>query len=98
MDFELNKSKFINLKKEELNYIDSIAKISSNRLLSETEKLEVYRTLNNYNIKLNEILKNLLRIFQRDDTLTKDNLNDVIIEFDLDKDYLSAGLNQNKSV
>ena len=60
MDFELNKSKFINLKKEELNYIDSIANISSNRLLSETEKLEVYRTLNNYNIKLNEILKNLL--------------------------------------
>ena len=90
MDFELNKSIFINLKKEELNYIDSIAKISSNRLLSETEKLEVYRTLNNYNIKLNEILKNLLRTFQRDDTLTKDNLNDVIIEFDLDKDYLSS--------
>lgn len=90
MDFELNKSNFINLKKEELNYIDSIAKISSNRLLSETEKLEVYRTLNNYNIKLNEILKNLLRTFQRDDTLTKDNLNDVIIDFDLDKDYLSS--------
>ena len=40
MDFELSKRKFINLKKEELNYIDSIAKISSNRLLSEEEKLE----------------------------------------------------------
>ncbi len=90
MNYELNKSEFINLKKEELNYIDSIAKISSSKILSELEKLEIYRTLNDYKIKLNEILKKLWSTFSKDNSLTKENLRDVIIEFDLDKNYLSS--------
>lgn len=90
MDYELNKSELEKIKREELAYIDNIAQISSNKTLSETEKLEIYRTLNSYEIKLNEILKKLWRTFPRDDSLTKDNLKDVIIEIDLPKDYLSS--------
>ena len=90
MNYELNKNEFEKIKREELAYIDSIAQISSNKTLSETEKLEIYRTLNSYEIKLNEILKKLWSTFPRDDSLTKDNLKDVIIEIDLPKDYLSS--------
>lgn len=90
MKYELLKNNFIKLKKEELNYIDNIADISSNKILSELEKLEIYRTLNNYKIKLNEILKNFWSTFQKDDSLTMENLKDIIIEIDLDKNYLSS--------
>lgn len=90
MNYELYKNEFEKIKREELAYIDSIAQISSNKTLLETEKLEIYRTLNNYEIKLNEILKKLWSTFPRDDSLTKDNLKDVIIEIDLPKDYLSS--------
>ena len=90
MNYELNKNEFEKIKRDELSYIDSIAQISSNKTLSETEKLEIYRTLNNYEIKLNEILKKLWSTFPRDESLTKDNLKDVIIEIDLPKDYLSS--------
>ena len=45
MNYELNKNEFEKIKREELEYIDSIAQISSNKILSETEKLEIYRTL-----------------------------------------------------
>ena len=90
MNYELNKNEFEKIKREELEYIDSIAQISSNKILSETEKLEIYRTLNSYKIKLNEILKKLWSAFPRDDSLTKENLKDVIIEIDLPKDYLSS--------
>lgn len=64
MNYELNKNEFEKIKREELEYIDSIAQISSNKILSETEKLEIYRTLNSYEIKLNEILKNFGAHFQ----------------------------------
>ena len=77
MNYELNKNEFEKIKREELEYIDSIAQISSNKILSETEKLEIYRTLNSYEIKLNEILKKLWSAFPRDDSLTKENLKDV---------------------
>ena len=90
MNYELLKNKFIELKKEELDYINNIAEISSNRILTESEKLEIYRALNNYEIKLNELLKKLWSIFPKDDNLKNKDLNDVIIEFDLDKNYLSS--------
>ena len=77
MNYELNKNEFEKIKREELAYIDSVAQISSNKTLSETEKLEIYRTLNSYEIKLNEILKKLWSTFPRYDSLTKDNLKDV---------------------
>lgn len=90
MNYELYKNEFETTKREELAYIDSIAQISSNKTLTETEKLEIYRTLNSYEVKLNEILKKLWSTFPRDDSLTKDNLKDIIIEIDLPKDYLSS--------
>ena len=90
MNYELVKNEFMKYKKEELDYINYIAKLSSNKILSESEKIEIHRTLNSYEIKLNEILKKLWRTFPRDDSLTKDNLKDVIIEIDLPKDYLSS--------
>ena len=98
MNYELNKNEFEKLKREELAYIDSIAQISNNKTLSETEKLEIYRTLNNYEIKLNEILKKLRSTFPRDESLTKDNLKDVIIEIDLPKDIILKGLKKQQTV
>lgn len=89
MNYELSKSEFKKIKREELEYIDSVTQISSYKTLSELEKLEIYRTLNSYKIKLNEILKRLSSSFLEDDSPTKYNLEDVIIEIDLPKDYLS---------
>lgn len=97
MNYELTKNEFIKLKKEELNYIDAIAKISSNKTLKELEKLEIYRNLNNYEVKLNEILKKLKSVLLKEKQLTRKNLKDVIIEFDLDKNYLSkVNFNHNQ--
>ena len=94
MSYELIKNKFIELKKEELNYINNIAKLSSNKILSESEKLEIYRTLKKYEVKLNEILTNLsdtvIDKVTEEKQLTKTDLKNVAIEFDLDKDYLSS--------
>lgn len=98
MGYEEIKYEFEKVKREELMYIDKIVRISSNRILSEKEKLDFYRTLNSYEIKLKEILKELKSIFLRDNSLSKDNLEDVIIEFELPKDYLSSLHFQKKYV
>lgn len=90
MDYELYKKEFEKIKKEELVYIDRVNQISRNKILSEKEKLEIYRTLNNYRIKLNDILKKLWTTFPKDNILFDDNLSDVVIEIDLHKDYLSS--------
>jgi len=88
------KNEFIKLKREELDYIDSIAKISSNKKLSEYQKLEIHRTLKNYQIKLNEMItilrdKTIDRL-REDKKIPKENLKEVIIKLDLDKKYLSS--------
>lgn len=90
MNYEECKYEFERVKREELIYIDKIVRISSNRILSEKEKLDFYRTLNSYEIKLKEILGELKSIFLKDNSLLKDNLEDIIIEFELPKDYLSS--------
>ena len=59
MNYEIIKAELIKTEKEELNYIDNITKISNNKILSETEKLDIYRILNSYKKKLTEIFKNL---------------------------------------
>ena len=51
MNFEILKEKFIKLKKEELDYIKNILEIRSKRLLSEYERLEIYRTIIKYQNK-----------------------------------------------
>ena len=90
MEYELIKNNFINLKKEELNYIDSISKISSEKILSEIEKLKIYRVLNNYEIKLKELLNNLKNEIIKNKQLIKKNLENPIIEFDINTDFLSS--------
>ena len=90
MNYELVKNKVVTLKKEELAYIDNIARISSIKTLSEYEKLEIYRNLKNYKNKLKELLKELWGEIKKSKRLTRENLQDVIIEFDVGKNYLSA--------
>lgn len=88
MNYEL-----IKIKKEELDYleyIDNIANIRSNKILSETEKLEVYRTLNSYQVKLTEMFRNLCCTLIKKKQSTDVNYDDVIIEFDVDKNFLSS--------
>ena len=89
MNYEYLKKEFIKLKKEELIYIDNISKVSSNKILPEYEKLEFYRGLNNYITKLDDLIDKLGKAATEDDTL-KGNFENLFIEFDLDKNYLSS--------
>ncbi len=90
MNLEILKYEFIKLKREELGYIDNIAKISSDKTLSESEKLEIYRTLNNYRVELTEMFKKLFNELVKNKELKDKNYEDVIIEFDIDKNFLSS--------
>ena len=90
MNYELIKDEFIKLKREELDYIDNIAKISSIKKLSEYEKLEIYRNLNNYRIKLTELLKNIFSELVKNKSLIDIPYEKIIIEFDIDKNFLSS--------
>lgn len=90
MNYELIKNELIKIKKEELYYIDNIAKISSNKVLSETEKLDVYRILDSYQVKLTEMFKNLCYELIKKKKTTDINYDDVVIEFDVDKNFLSS--------
>ena len=89
MNYEEIKKEFLKLKKEELEYIDNISIISINKILSEKEKIEIYRNFKNYEITLNELFKRLWIEMPKPEKLTKEILKEVIIEFDIDKDYLS---------
>ena len=90
MKYEEIKNKFIKLKKEELAYIDNVARISSNKILTEYEKLKIYRTLNNYQNELNIMLKRLWDEVPKPELLTRENFKEIIIEFDVDKNFLSS--------
>lgn len=89
MNIEEIKHEFIKLKKEEFNYIDSISKLSSERILSSSEKLLMYRKLDVYK---NELDKILLKIFDyiRKGNLDDEELDKVIIEVKVPKDFLSS--------
>ncbi|MDO4962615.1 MAG: NUDIX hydrolase [bacterium] len=96
MNLERLKEEFVKLKKEELEYIDNVYKTSSNKILSEYEKLEIYRTLNNYTVKLDEMLKRLRKeIFENEKELLE-NPYSVIIEFDINTNCLSCFDEYNK--
>jgi len=90
MNYEVIKNEFIKLKKEELEYIDNVAKTSSSRILSEYEKIEIHRTLNNYQVELEKMFKKLLIELEKNMDLKNSNCDDVIIEFDVDKNFLST--------
>lgn len=90
MNYEIIKAELIKTKKEELNYIDNITKISNNKILSETEKLDIYRILNSYKKKLTEIFKNLYFELIKNKQAINIEYEDVIIEFDVNKNFLSS--------
>ena len=81
------KEEFIKLKKEELEYIHDILSESSKRKLSEYEKIEMYRRLNDYVSRLNKYLFDIRENINKEDKSI--DRNDIIIEFDVSEDYLS---------
>lgn len=83
------KYEIIKIKKEELNYIDNIAKLSSTRKLSEKEKLEVYQTLESYKEKLKALFEKYYLKLIKDENKDYD-FDEVIIKFNIDKSYLSS--------
>ncbi len=89
MNYEQIKEEFIKLKKEELECIVKVIKSSHSKTLSDSEKLEIYRNIKNYKIKLNEVLKKLCKEVIKNGLIDSLELEDVIIEFDIDKSYLS---------
>ena len=87
MNYEIIKEEFINLKKEEFNYIDVIAKKGCNEILSEYEKLKIYRNLKQYEQKINEAWQNLKYEVIKNENL---DLDDVIVTIKLNEDFLSS--------
>lgn len=81
--------KIIKIKKEELNYINNIAKLSSTRKLSEKEKLEIYQTLESYKEKLKVLFEKYYLKLIKDEKKDYD-FDEVIIKFNIDKSYLSS--------
>ena len=96
MDYEFLKEEFIKLKKEELDYIDNISKLSKSKKFTEYEKIEIYRKLKSYEIKINEMYKLLFvearnEFKKNEEELMKRHLRDIIIvQFDVNKDFLSS--------
>lgn len=96
MDYEFLKEEFIKLKKEELDYIDNISKLSKSKKFTEYEKIEIYRKLKSYEIKINEMYKLLVveswKYYKNnEEELTKKHFRDIIIvQFDINKDFLSS--------
>ena len=90
MNYDILKQQYKLVKKQELNYIDSISKLSKEKTLTEEEKIKVYRTLKNYEKKLNDILAQLhIGIFKSEDRNIKNPMQP-IVEFDVDGNLLSA--------
>lgn len=100
MNLESVKEEYIKLKREEFDYIDNIANICSNNKLSEYEKLEIYRKLKEYEFKLTEAIKRLKDavIKIKGDRTANDLLRNTIIEFDLDRNFLSSINHDNKKI
>lgn len=72
----MTKEDYVKLKKEELKYVEEVYNLSSNKKLSDTEMLEIYRKLNDYAVKLNKMYIDIC----------KDEHVDITIK--VDKDYL----------
>lgn len=88
MNIEELKHEFIKLKTEELTYINSIS-ISSSRIFSSQEKVLMYRKLNDYKNRLDEILKKIFD-YIKEGSLDDEVLEEVAIEIDIPLDFLSS--------
>ena len=86
MDIEKLKKEFIKLKKEELAYLDNIAKLGYQKTFSQEEKLNIYRKLKFYeneNAKFYKILSDILYESK------EQNMDKVFIEIKLKDDFFN---------
>ena len=86
MNIEKLKEEFIKLKKEELAYLDNIAKLGYQKTFSQEEKLNIYRKLKFYeneNAKFYKILSNILYKSK------EENMDKVLIEIKLKDDFFN---------
>ena len=86
MNIEEVKEEFINLKKEELAYLDNIAKLGYQKTFSQEDKLNIYRKLKFYeneNAKFYKILSDILYESK------EKNMDKVFIEIKLKDDFFN---------
>ena len=86
MNIEEVKEEFIKLKKEELAYLDNIAKLGYQKTFSQEEKLNIYRRLKFYeneNAKFYKILSDILYKSK------EENMDKVFIEIKLKDDFFN---------
>ena len=86
MNIEKLKEEFIKLKKEELAYLDNIAKLGYQKTFSQEEKLNIYRKLKFYeneNAKFYKILSDILYKSK------EENMDKVFIEIKLKDDFFN---------
>ena len=86
--------KYKKFKEEEFNYIGEILEIRSERLFTESEKLEIYRNILNYQKKENyifdELKKQIYMILNCDNSIYNDLDQDtVIFEIDMNESFKS---------
>ena len=93
------KEKIIDLKKKELEYVESIVKTGNDRLLTDEEKLDIYRSLEKYKDMFNEAAKNFndntFRVYSWSSVNIK-MIKEILeqekyrIEFDINPNYLDS--------
>ena len=86
MNIEEVKEEFINLKKEELAYLDNIAKLGYQKTFSQEEKLNIYRKLKFYeneNARFYKLLSDILYESK------EKNMDKVFIEIKLKDDFFN---------
>mgnify|MGYP002578013954 FL=1 len=86
MNIEEVKEEFIKLKKEELAYLDNIAKLGYQKTFSQEEKLNIYRRLKFYeneNAKFYKILSDILYKSK------EENMDKLLIEIKLKDDFFN---------
>ena len=89
MDRDNQEKEFILLKKEELQYLDMISKLSFKRKLSSEEKIGVYRTLKEYETKVKLSCQQLLKSFRDEGMAIFEKMGEVMISFPVPRDYFS---------
>ena len=90
MNYQEIKEIYINNKKEELYYIEYVIELSRTKLLSELEKLEIYRKLKKHELKLNKIIIELFKAVKIEKNYMIEDCDDTIIEFDISDDFISS--------
>ena len=87
------KEEFINIKKEEFEFIKKFLIINQNRKLTEYDILTICRRSYYYEKKINDLLYQMREgMFQEQRRLKKEgklDVNSVVLEFDIDSEFLS---------